>query len=236
MTALTPLLKTRLHEGIVSQLRDKILSGKFHARDKLPPERDLAESLDVNRSTLREAFKKLEMLDLVEIRHGDGVYVKDYLDSGSLELLPALMRSSGAFDVDIMKGILDLRRLILPDMAFQAALNRTGEDLAAMERLINSEDISLNDRDMTLYRLIARASRNIPFLIVLNFFNNSGLVDELLTLYFSDPANIARTTRFYGDIFEAIKGKKPDRARKIMLDLLVYAEEKTIEFLKKKSS
>jgi len=236
MTALTPLLKTRLHEGIVSQLRDKILSGKFRAGDKLPPERDLAESLDVNRSTLREAFKKLEMLDLVEIRHGDGVYVKDYLESGSLELLPALMRSGGAFDVDIMKGILDLRRLILPDMAFQAALNRTGEDLAAMERLIQSEDISLNERDMTLYRLIARASRNIPFLIVLNFFNNSGFVTELLTLYFSDPGNIERTTRFYKEIFEAIKETKPDRARKIMLDLLVYAEGKTIEFLREKSS
>ncbi len=235
MTALTPLLKTRLHEGIVSQLRDKILSGKFRAGDKLPPERDLAESLDVNRSTLREAFKKLEMLDLVEIRHGDGVYVKDYLDSGSLELLPALMRSGGIFSIEIMQGILDLRRLILPDMAYQAALNRTGEDLDAMERLIKSTDIDLNERDMTLYRLIARASRNIPFLIVLNFFNNSGFVTELLTLYFSDPGNIDRTTRFYKEIFEAIKEKKPDRARKIMLDLLVYAEGKTIEFLSKKS-
>ncbi len=236
MIALTPLQKTRLHVGIVSQLRDKILSETFRAGDKLPPERDLAESLDVNRSTLREAFKKLEMLDLVEIRHGDGVYVKDYLDSGCLELLPALMRSGGGFNIEIMRGVLDLRRLILPDMAYQAALNRTGEDLAAMEGVIRSAAISLNDRDMALYRLIARASKNIPFLIVLNFFNNSGLVDELLTLYFADPANVERTTRFYGDIFEAIKGRKPDRAREVMLDLLVYAEAKTMEFLKEKSS
>jgi GntR family transcriptional regulator, transcriptional repressor for pyruvate dehydrogenase complex len=231
MATLNPLQKTRLHEGIVSQLQEKILSGEFRGGDKLPPERDLAESLNVNRSTLREAFKKLEMLDLVEIRHGDGVYVKDYLESGSLELLPALMRSGGNFDVTILKGLLDLRRLILPDVAYQAALNRTDEDLAGMERVLRADDISLNERDMLLYRLIARASRNIPFVIILNFFNNSGMVAELLTLYFADPANVRRTARFYDEIIEAMREGKPERSKKIMYDLLVFAEGKTITIL-----
>ncbi len=234
MATLNPLQKTRLHEGIVTQLQEKILSGEFRHGDKLPPERDLAESLNVNRSTLREAFKKLEMLDLVEIRHGDGVYVKDYLESGSLELLPALMRSGGDFDTAILKGLLDLRRLILPDVAYQAALNRTGDDLAEMERIIRSDGISLNDRDMLLYRIIARASRNIPFVIILNFFNNSGLVAELLTLYFTDRTNIKHTARFYEEIFEAIKDQKAEKSKKIMHDLLVFAERKTIQILNEK--
>ncbi len=234
MAALNPLHKTRLHEGIVSQLEKKILSGEFRDGDKLPPERYLAGSLNVNRSTLREAFKKLEMLDLVEIRHGDGVYVKDYLDSGSLELLPELMRTGGTINIGILKGFLDLRRLILPDMASQAALNRTGEDLAGIERVIRHEDISLNDRDMMLYRLIARASRNIPFLIVLNFFNNSGLVEELLTLYFADRTNLKRTTRFYDEILEAIREQDPEKSRRVMHDLLVFAERKTIKILNEK--
>lgn len=234
MTTISPLHKTRLHEGIVAQLQGKILSGEFRAGDKLPPERDLAESLNVNRSTLREAFKKLEMLDLVEIRHGDGVYVKDYLESGSLELLPALMRSGGDFDVTILKGLLDLRRLILPDVACQAALNRTDDDLAEMERVIGDSSLSLNDRDMVLYSAIGRASRNIPFVIILNFFNNSGLVTELLTLYFADPANVTRTTRFYGEIIAAIRERKPEKSKKIMFDLLSFAEERTITILNEK--
>jgi GntR family transcriptional repressor for pyruvate dehydrogenase complex len=232
MATINPLQKTRLHEGIVAQIQDKILSGEFRSGDKLPPERDLADSLNVNRSTLREAFKKLEMLDLVEIRHGDGVYVRDYLESGNLELLPALMRTGGEFDAKILKGLLDLRRLILPDMAFQAALNRTDEDLADMERVIHADgEISRNDSDMMLYRFIARASKNIPFLIVLNFFNTSGLVDELLTLYFADPANIKRTTRFYNEIYEAIRDREPEKSRRIMHDLLVFAERKTLAIL-----
>lgn len=231
MAVLNPLQKTRLHEGIVTQLQEQILSGKFRAGDKLPPERDLAEDLNVNRSTVREAFKKLEMLGLVEIRHGDGVYVKNYLDSGNLDLLRAMATSGGRINIEILKGLLDLRRLILPDVAFQAALNRTDEDLDEMNRIIQDSGISLNDRDMMLYRLIARASRNIPFLIVLNFFNNSGLVSQLLTYYFEDPANISRTTNFYREIYEAIQEREPEQSRRIMYDLLVYAERKTLHYL-----
>ena len=230
--ALIPLHKTRLHEGIVSLLRNRILSGDVCAGEKLPTERDLAETLGVNRSTVREALKKLEMLGLVEIRHGDGVYVMDYLESGNLELLPDLMRAGGSINQGILQGLLDLRRLILPDMAYQAALNRTGEDLERMARVIGGEGpITRNERDMELYRLIARASKNVPFLLVLNFFNNSGLVEELLSLYFSDRGNIARTVQFYGEIFEAIKGKKPEKAKKTMHDLLLFAEKKTIAML-----
>ena len=103
-----------------------------------------------------------------------------------------------------------------------------------MERVIRRDgNVSLNDRDMALYRLIARSSKNIPFLLVLNFFNNSGLVGELLTLYFADPANIGRTTRFYNEIYEAIRGREAEKSKGIMYDLLVYAEARTLEILTK---
>lgn len=230
--ALKPLSRTRLHEGIVAQLMDNILSGQYPAGEKLPPERDLAESLGVNRSTVREALKKLEMLGLVEVRHGDGVYVLNYLETGTLELLPALIRSGGSIHIGILKGLLDLRRIILPEVAFHAALNRSGEDLAELERMIfHNDGMGMNDRDMAIYRLIARSSKNVSFLIVLNFFNNSGLVAEFLTLYFADAANIGRTDRFYREIYDAIGGREPERAKLIMHDLLVYAEQKTMEAL-----
>lgn len=230
--SLVPLQKTRLHEGIVSLIRNRILSGELLPGGKLPAERDLAEGLAVNRSTLREAMKKLEMLGLVEIRHGDGVYVMDYLQSGNLELLPDLMRAGGRINRDILRGLLDLRRLILPDVAFQAAINRTGNDLAELERVIRHDGSrSRNERDMEIYRLIARASKNIPFLLVLNFFNNSGFVNELLDIYFSDSRAVARTERFYKEIVAAIRERKREKAKGVMLELLLFAEKKTIAIL-----
>jgi GntR family transcriptional regulator, transcriptional repressor for pyruvate dehydrogenase complex len=234
LVPLDPLHKTRLHEGIVKQLQMKILSGEFQAGDKLPPERDLAESLNVNRATLREALKKMEMLELVQIRHGDGVYVMNYLESGNLELLRPLMMAGGVIDIDIVKGLLYLRRLILPDVAYQAALNRTDEDLAEMESVTNHDNgLSLNDRDMLFYKLIASASRNIPFVMVLNFFNNSGLVADLLNIYFTEKENIGRAHRSYEAVIDAIRKREPEKSKKSMLDLLVYAEGKTLKILTK---
>lgn len=232
---LDPMQKTRLHEGIVAQLQKKILSGEFNAGDKLPPERELSEGLNVNRSTLREALKKMEMLGLVEIRHGDGVYVKNYLESGNLDLLRPMMTAGGSIHTDIVKGLLQIRRLILPDVAWQAALNRSDDDLAEMEQVIDpGNGLSLNDRDMTLYRLVARSSRNIPFLMMLNFFNNSGLVTDLLNLYFQEQENIDRTHRFYDELVGAIKERDSEKSKRIMNDLLLYAERQTIDILTKK--
>jgi len=71
-----PLTRSRLHEEIVTVIQKQIMSGRIAAGDKLPTERELAENFQVNRATVREALRKLENLDLVEIRHGDGLYVK----------------------------------------------------------------------------------------------------------------------------------------------------------------
>jgi DNA-binding FadR family transcriptional regulator len=49
--------------------------------------------LNVNRHTLREALRKLDALDLVSIRQGDGIYVRDFRESGNLELLKYLLFS-----------------------------------------------------------------------------------------------------------------------------------------------
>ena len=57
---LKPVEKQRVAEEIVEQLRELILTGQYPPGAKLPPERELAKRLGVNRASLREALKKLE--------------------------------------------------------------------------------------------------------------------------------------------------------------------------------
>jgi len=227
MTTISPLHKTRLHEGIVAQLQGKILSGEFRAGDKLPPERDLAESLNVNRSTLREAFKKLEMLDLVEIRHGDGVYAKNYLESGNLDLIKAAIGMDEGHATLI--NVLEARRFAVPEMAFLAAQRRTPEDLADLEDAIFKSDTSMLERDIKVHQLIARATHNLLCTIFLNFFNQ--IFRDYGHLYFDHEKNVARSNIFHREIFEAIKNRRPEEARRIMQDVLNYAEEAVKESL-----
>ena len=231
---LNPVSRSRLHEEIVSQIQDKILRGDLPSGEKLPTERDLALSLGVNRATVREALKKLEMLGLVEINHGDGIYVKNYLESGNLEVLRALIYREGGIDPVMLKSILNIRTILAPEMAALAAVNRSEDHLQSLERVIKAaEDLPVQEADLRVHHIIATASGNFLYVFILNFFNR--LFMEYGYLYFEDEKNAARSRKFHRDIYYALKKREGKEAGKIMKDVLLYAEERTIQEISKSS-
>jgi GntR family transcriptional repressor for pyruvate dehydrogenase complex len=219
-----PLTRSKLSGEVEGILLKGIIKGQLQIGEKLPTERDLARDLNVNRSTVRAALGKLESLDLVEIRHGDGVYVKDFLMSSSLELIRALIRLDEQQRDSILSTLLKFRTIIGPEMAFLAAKHRTEEHLASMEEVIwKSDDLSVLEKDVLVHHLIAKASDNILYLILLNFFNK--FVYDFGYLYFDDPENAQRSREFHEQIYHAIKAKNTRKARKVMEDVLGYAED-----------
>ncbi|MCK7467867.1 MAG: GntR family transcriptional regulator [Desulfosudis oleivorans] len=143
----------------------------------------MAEQLQVNRTTVREALHKLESLDLIEIKHGNGIFVKDWRDSGSLELAKHILFMDGQLNLEVSKNLMDLRRLLVPEISYFAAQNRSEADLEDLERTaLRSEDLPLEERDWRVHNIIARASGNLLFLILLNSFTD--LAGRLTNLYF----------------------------------------------------
>ena len=61
---------------VLTFFRDRLLSGDLKAGDRLLPERELAQALDVSRPVLREALRSLAMLGLLDIQHGRGAFVR----------------------------------------------------------------------------------------------------------------------------------------------------------------
>jgi len=222
-----PLSRSRLHEEIASIIQKQIMNGTIAPGAKLPPERDLAETFNVNRATVREALRKLENLELLEIRHGDGVYVKNYLESGNLDLIKAAIRMDESFGV--LLNVHEVRRFAVPEMAYLAALRRTPEDLADLEHAVFTSDASMMERDIKVHQLIARATHNLLCTIFLNFFNQ--IFRDYGYLYFDHEKNVARSRTFHREIYEAIKNRRPEDARRIMRDVLNYAEEAVKESL-----
>jgi GntR family transcriptional repressor for pyruvate dehydrogenase complex len=72
---ITPVERRRLSDAVVAQLSELITSGAYAVGDKLPSERELARSLAVSRSLVRESFRMLESLGLVEVKPGIGAIV-----------------------------------------------------------------------------------------------------------------------------------------------------------------
>ena len=67
----------RLYEQIAKKLAKAIADGKYEIGQRLPSERELAQAFEVSRPTVREAIIALELDELVEVRLGSGVYVKN---------------------------------------------------------------------------------------------------------------------------------------------------------------
>lgn len=102
--------RRRLHERVAEQLRDAIFDGRLRAGDKLPPERELAQRFDVNRTSVREAIKVLEGLGLVTVRQGDGATVQP-LAEASLAALGPMVFHGGRVDSALLR---DLNEVVVP--------------------------------------------------------------------------------------------------------------------------
>lgn len=231
-TRIAQLSRSRLYEKIAALLLKRIIKGEMQVGGKLPTERNLALAFEVNRSTVREALKKLESLNVIEIRHGDGVYVRNYLESPNLELINALFYLDDTLDTDILMTLLEVRRVLVPEMAYIAASRRKEGHLKDLEGIIfNSPDISVMHRDMKVHHIIALAGGNILYLILLNFFN--GFFVDVGHLYFDVPENARRSEQFHKDIYHAIRDADPMRARDVMREVLLYAEQAIGSYIQK---
>ncbi|MHB8138089.1 MAG: FadR/GntR family transcriptional regulator [Smithellaceae bacterium] len=218
------ITRSRLSEEIVTIIQQQIMSGAIAPGTRLPTERDLAESFKVNRTTVREALRKLENLDLLEINHGDGVYAKNYLESGSLDLIKTALYNIGEHNKSIL-DILEVRHIIVPEMAFLAAQRRTAADLADLKHAVLKADLTMLERDIKVHQLIARSSQNLLCTIILNFFNQ--VFRDYGYLYFDDERNVTRSRAFHREILEAIKNRQAEESRRIMQEVLLYAEKAT---------
>lgn len=227
MADIIPLNRSRLHEKIVRQIQKRIFTGVIKPGEKLPPERELAVSFQVNRATIREALRKLESLELLEIRHGDGVYTKDYLESGNLELVRALVYLEE--NDEPLLAILEVRRILIPEMAFLAAERCKETEIKDLRLIINSEEFSILEKDLRVHLLIARASRNLFYSVLLNFFNQ--IYRDLGHLYFNNPKNAERSETFHWEILKAMENRDAESAKKIMAEVLLYAETSIREYL-----
>lgn len=160
--SITPVERRRLSDAVVDQITGLIASGVYPVGEKLPSERDLAERLGVSRTLVRESFRILESIGLVQVRPGVG----------------AIVTANGPQTIDIatyvlnhpaeVLEVLEVREVLDARAAELAAQRITEKELAALERLIelqraavaagDTEEMSRLDHDF--HDRIYRAARN----------------------------------------------------------------------------
>lgn len=161
---LPPLLlpqapRRSLVETAIDLIRNQVESGAWKVGERIPKEAELAEMLQVGRNTVREAIRVLSHARLLEVRQGDGTYVRASVDSA--EVMRRVARAS-------LLDHFEMRAVLEAAAARIAAERRTDEDIERLSRLLEArgeadDAIDRNtfvDNDAAFHLAIAQASHN----------------------------------------------------------------------------
>lgn len=155
--------RTSVTDEAISRIKGMLISGALAPGDRLPPEGDLATSLGLSRTSLREAVRALSFLNVLDTRQGDGTYVT--------ELGPGLVLDALGLAIDLQRGdaVLDLVgvRRILEPAATALAATRIGQPEIADLRASIAAGMATTDveqlvsTDLAFHRTIAAAAGNV---------------------------------------------------------------------------
>lgn len=161
----SPIRREPLAAEVARRLVDYLLSGGVEPGARMPSERQLAEAFGVGRSAVREAIAALSLIGLIEVRHGDGSYLK----RPDSPLLPQVVEWGLLLGEKRTIDLVEARQLIEVDIAGLAALRRSDEDLADLSRILGRmewesrdgvESAAFVDADVEFHLKLAEAAGN----------------------------------------------------------------------------
>jgi len=201
-------------------LRDQILDGTLEAGTRLPPERKLAESLGINRQTLRAALARLEADGLVRARQGSGVTVLDFRESGGVSLLPHLLRAG---DTSLLMPFLALRRAVASEAVAVACATATDAQLDALQVL--ADDLSteadidkLAVGNLHFSREVVRLADNLPMELLFNTVAEVYRVRPILKESLARRSDAVRAS--FPAIVALLRMRDPEMARRTVRQVL----------------
>lgn len=224
-----PIKDKKVYEQIIDQIKEMIYTGELKKGDKLPSERSLTDELKVSRASIREAFSALEMIGLIESKHGEGTFIKEDTDDNFLKPLSLLFM----LEEDFEKELIELRKMIEISVARLAAARASQRDLVEIKKAVQLLEDHFGNAEMSrsadreFHYALARASRNT---LVQKLLNS---ISEVMDIYL---ANTIEKIVLDGDknkilihqhqkIFAAISNHDGLVAQKMMEEHLNWALE-----------
>ena len=219
-----PIKSTRIYEEIVRQVKALIAEGRLKSGDRLPPERDLAEQFKVSRTSVREALRTLESLGLIEIRPGEGTFVREVSVESLIEPLAQVILSQREAVLELFEA----RRLLEPAIAALAARRATQDEIHEMERILEDQAKAVAAgltglaQDAAFHAAIAASARNRAITRIVN-----ALLDLLAQSREESLQTPGRPTRSHKDhlrILGAIRRRDEAGAHRAMRNHLIAVE------------
>jgi GntR family transcriptional repressor for pyruvate dehydrogenase complex len=214
---------SRVTAQLIYNIKQLISKGTILPGSKFPPERELAKEFGVNRASLRQALKVLEIMGVITQRVGDGTYLSASAESILHEPVEFLI----LLDDLSHHELFETRLIVEPELAARAAERATTEDLAALRQAIMAMERSRSDRarldaDIAFHECIFRASGNRICHLLFTVIHRTVLTSMA---QLSGRVSIDRPLAFHKRIYTAIRDRDAEAAKRTMHEHISDAQK-----------
>jgi GntR family transcriptional repressor for pyruvate dehydrogenase complex len=219
----------RLADQVAQQIRELIADGNLQPGDRLPTERELADSFGVSRTVVREALRALGAQGLVDLPGGRGAVVSALQPAAIAGALGLLLRL--ADDPKPYRKLFEVRRLIEVEAAGLAATRARPEDLATLETIAGrmSPEAALDqaaEADVAFHAALAQATGNELFGMLLGSLTEAML--EMRQGVLTQPGAREQAVADHQHILARVQAGDEAGARQAMLDHLADGERRLL--------
>jgi len=210
------LPRRSLVELAVERMRERILQGDWQVGERLPTEPVLAVEMGISRNTVREAMRVLAFSGLVEIRQGDGSYLRTCQDP--LQAVLAMSRCTP-------EQARETRHILESEAIGLAALRRTDEDLRGLREALQASaehfhgDVNAYvSCDLLFHQRLIDAAHNPALSELYRYF--SGVVSAALQRNMATVPRCQATFDLHGQILAAIEQRDAEQAKRLSRTLI----------------
>ncbi|MEB3101507.1 FadR/GntR family transcriptional regulator [Ferviditalea candida] len=218
----------KIYEEITEHIKQEIMSGSLSPGEKLPSTKELSERFAVGRSTTREALSALKAMGLIEIRQGEGCYVRRIEPKDvDIPVFSLLMSKETILE------LLEARKSLEVANAAMAAVKRTDEDLRQFAEILDRMGSHLGDEevgehtDLRFHQTLAGATHNSIMVRLLNSISEQ-MQDSIRgarrTMMYADLSEAETLHQQHLAIFEAVRVRDEEQARHRMREHLDHVE------------
>ncbi len=231
-----PMRRVLVSDGIIEHIKQLIIEGTLKPGDPLPSETKMASQMNVGRSTVREALKVLIHLGFISRSNKTAVVASDVHDKiYPNDIVERLQKHRNVVDM------VEMRKIIEPDIAELAAVRRTTEDIERLKEDMESMTATQQDvesfiiHDHNFHLRLAQAARNNILIDIIRGLQENLVLNQAHILRESE-AIMPRSLEFHKEIFKAVAAGKPKVAKKIMLGHVLDIEREMYAIFNKGDS
>src|SRR6202021_295252 len=213
----------RVTARLIARIKRLIADGTVSPGAKFPPEREMAKEFGVNRASVRQVLKVLEIMGVLSQRVGDGTYLSESAETILNEPIDFLV----LLDDLSQHELFETRLMIEPELTARAAERATAEDISTLRNAIFAMERSKTTRDrlnadMAFHEAVFRASGNRICHLLFKSIHRT-LLKSMSQL--SDRVSLDRPLMFHRKIYDAIRGRNPEDARRCMHEHITDARD-----------